>query len=147
MPSKCYCGNKFTVEHALSCCKGGFPTIRHNEIRNLTATLLTEVCHDVCIEPELQPVSPQALTGASSNSQEGARLDVAANGVWGGTYFDVRVFNPHAKSNRHPQMSSCYTKHERAKRRAYEQRSRTILVHPPRAISHRWPRKRSQHLL
>ena len=64
---------------------GGFPSIRHNEIRNLTATLLTEVCNDVCIEPELQ---------------EGARLDIAANGFWGGTfertYFDVRVFNPHA---------------------------------------------------
>ncbi len=40
--------------------------------------------------------------------------------------FDVRVFNPHAKSNRHPQMSSCYTKHERAKKRAYEQRVREV---------------------
>ena len=38
-----------------------------------------------------------------SNSEQNARLDVAANGVWGGrferTFFDVRVFNPFAKSN------------------------------------------------
>ena len=37
--------------------KGGFPIIRHNEIRDLTATLLTEVCSEVSIEPELQPCS------------------------------------------------------------------------------------------
>ena len=48
MPSKCACGNNLSVEHALSCAKGGFPSIRHNEIHDLTATLLTEVCHDVC---------------------------------------------------------------------------------------------------
>ena len=55
--------------------KGGFPSIRHNKIRNLTATLLTEVCHDVCIEPGLQPVSNGTLTGTSANCQDGARLD------------------------------------------------------------------------
>ena len=63
-PSKCGCGSNFNVEHALSCAKGGFPTIRHNEIRDITASLLTEVCSEVCIEPELQPVTPNQLTGA-----------------------------------------------------------------------------------
>ena len=43
-PSRCGCGEKFTIEHAMSCPKGGFPSIRHNEVRDLTATLLTEVC-------------------------------------------------------------------------------------------------------
>jgi len=42
------------VEHAFSCPKGGFPTIRHNEIRNLTASLLTD---EVQVEPTLQPLS------------------------------------------------------------------------------------------
>ena len=67
----CACGNKFSVEHALSCAKGGFPFIRHNEICNLTATLLTEVCHDVCIEPGLQPTPREILTGATANHQDG----------------------------------------------------------------------------
>ncbi len=48
------------------------------------------------------------------NSQPGARLDIAANGFWGGrfqkTYLDVRVFN--SQSN--------------LKKRAYEQRIREI---------------------
>ena len=86
IPSKCDCGNSFSVEHALSCARGGFPSIRHNEICDLTAALLTEVCHDVYIEPELQPISEEALSGATSNAQDGARLDIAANGVWGGTF-------------------------------------------------------------
>ena len=53
-PSTCACGTKFSIEHALSCPKGGFPSIQHNEIRDLTADLLTEVCSHVCIEPDLQ---------------------------------------------------------------------------------------------
>ena len=40
----CVCGNKFGVEHALSCPKGGFPSIRHNEVRDIIASLLSKVC-------------------------------------------------------------------------------------------------------
>ena len=129
-PSTCGCGAKFSIEHALSCPKGGFPSIRHNEIRDLTASLLTEVCTDVCIEPDLQPLTGEVLTGATSNSQAGARLDIAANGFWGGrfqrTYFDVRVFNPHATSNRQTSLTNCYRKQEAIKKRAYEQRVREV---------------------
>ena len=115
MPTMFACGSNFSVDHAMSCAKGGFPSIRHNEICDLTATLLTEVCQDVCIEPGLQPISNEVLTGATANTQDGARLDISANGFWGGSYqktfFDVRVFNPHAPSNRHGSLSSCHRKH------------------------------------
>ena len=114
MPKMCACGSNFSVDHAMSCTKGGFPSIRHNEIRDLTATLLTEVCQDVCIEPGLQLISNEVLTDATTNTQDGALLDIAANGFWGGTYqktfFDVRVFNPHTPSNRHGSLPSCYRK-------------------------------------
>ena len=120
LQTKCECGHAFTVDHALSCAKGGFPTIRHNEIRDITASLLTEVCSDVRVEPDLQPVSPNQLDGASANTQDGARLDLSANGVWGGryekTFFDVRVFNPIAPSNRNLTPAAAYRKHEREKR-------------------------------
>ena len=43
--SHCVCGQSFSVQHALSCPKGGFPSIRHNELRDLTASLLKETCH------------------------------------------------------------------------------------------------------
>ena len=101
VPLNCDCGSQFSVEHALSCPKGGFP-IRHNEMRDLTANLLSEVCNDVCIEPHLQPITGEHLSGASANTQDGARLDIAANRLWGGrnerTFFDVRVFKGHTLS-------------------------------------------------
>ena len=83
----------------------------------------------MCIEPDLQPVSSDQLSDATANSQDGARLDVSANGVGGRyekTYFDVRVFNPHAPSNKNLTPSACYRKHEREKKRAYEQRVREV---------------------
>ena len=67
--SKCICGASFSVEHSLSCAKGGFPSIRHNDICDLMATLLTEVCNDVWIEPELQPLTGEELTGVSAKTE------------------------------------------------------------------------------
>ena len=145
IPSTCACGTSFSVEHALSCPMGGFPIVRHNEVRDLTAKLMSEVYHDVCIEPTLQPITSEALSGASAITEDGARLDVAANGFWGGR-FDVKVFNPHAPSNRQP-LSSCHRKHENIKKLAYEQRSRARLLHSPRHVPYCWAGKRRHHLL
>ena len=86
-PTHCTCGTSFSVEHALSCPKGGLLSILHNGIRHLTATLLTEVCSKVASEPELQPVSQEDLSLSTANVQDGARLDIAMNGFWG----EVRV--------------------------------------------------------
>ena len=95
-PTLCACGASFSVDHVLSCPKGGLPSFRHNEIRDLTATLLTEVCSQVCTEPELQPVhNPDEFHLSTSNTQEGACLDIAMNGFWGSRsercFIDVRV--------------------------------------------------------
>ena len=51
LPSKCACGGNFDITHALTCKKGGFICQRHNEIRDITADMLSEVCEDVCVEP------------------------------------------------------------------------------------------------
>ena len=80
----CACGTKLSVEHAFTCPKGGFPSIRHNETCDLTAGLLTEVCHEVEVEPHLQPVTGEKFILTSSNTEDGARLDISANGFWGG---------------------------------------------------------------
>ena len=55
LPVHCTYGTSFSVQHALSCPKGGFPTLRHNEVQDLTANLMAEVCHNVCTEPHFQP--------------------------------------------------------------------------------------------
>ena len=154
LATECVCGKTFTVDHALSCPRGGFPALRHNEIRDLTAQLLSETCPCVSTEPELQPLSGETLTYSTSNTQDGARLDVRAEGFWGdrhqSAFFDVRVFNPLAPSNRCLTPASCYRKHEREKRRAYDQsqRDRTWVVHTPGFLRCWWNGKRSyRHLL
>ena len=38
----CVCDKKFSADHAFSCLHGGFPSVRHNEVREITADLLTE---------------------------------------------------------------------------------------------------------
>ena len=112
------------VEHALSCPKGGFPSIRHNGIRDYTAYLLSEICHNVSVEPHLQPITGEDPTSASADFQDGTRLDVAADGFWGScferAFFAVKVFNPYAPSNRRPKPSACYRTHEASKKQAYE---------------------------
>ena len=128
MPPTCACGNRFNVEHALPCSRGGIPSVMHNETHDITATLLTEVCNDVCVEPDLQPLSNQ-LRGASANQQDGARLDISANGV-GGKIWKTLLWckspKPLAPTNRN-QGSSCTRKiHEREKKRVYEQRVREV---------------------
>ena len=116
LPSKCDRRVSFSIEHALSCAKDGFPSIRYNEICDLTATLLTEVCKDVCVEPDLQPITYEVMRGTTANTQTGTWLDIAANGFWGGTfertYFNVRIFNPHAPSNKHSDPWAVYRRHE-----------------------------------
>ena len=37
----------------MSCKKGGFVTLRHNEVRDIVATVLSDVYKDVKLEPSL----------------------------------------------------------------------------------------------
>ena len=95
VPSKCSCGSTFNVGHAMICPKGGFPTIRHNEVRDITADLISEVCSDVAIEPRLDPLSGECLHNRTANRDEETRLDVSERGVWRRgerAFFDIRVF-------------------------------------------------------
>ena len=129
VPQSCNCGAHFTVDHAMICHMGGFPTIRHNEIRDITASLLTGVCHIVSTEPPLQPLTGETLTGRSANTEDNARLDICARGFWNKSqdaFFDVRVFYPNASSNRSTVVSSAYRRHEQAKKREYGQRVRDV---------------------
>ena len=130
LPTQCVCGQGFSVDHSMNCPTGGYPTLRHNELRDFTAAILSEVCTDVCVEPPLQSLSGETLTYATANREDGARLDVSAVGFWGGhhqrAFFDVKVFNPTASSYRATPVASLYRRFEKEKRRKYEQRIREV---------------------
>ena len=109
-PSHCACGNNFLLNTL-------YPAPK--VVCHLYATMRSEtclLCHQVHVEPELQPVSaPQSFSLSTANIQDGARLDIAMNGFWGGRfeycYVDVRSFNPYAPSNANS-ISSAYRHHE-----------------------------------
>ena len=121
-PHTCPCGQPFTLTHSLHCPKGGYTHLRHDEIRDTFAALLDEGCHDVEIEPKLQSLDDQSF---HNKTEDDARLDIKANGLWGGrfsrTFFDVKIFNPHAKSCPKT-ISDAYKYHESVRTLKYQQR-------------------------
>ena len=93
-PTKCNCGSVFSTNHGMICPMGGFPTIRHNKLRDVTASLLSEVCHNVATEPRLQPLNGESMTHRTAITTDDARFDIRARGFWSAAqdaYFDIRV--------------------------------------------------------
>ena len=43
--------------------KGGFVFIWHNDLQDITANVMSEVCKDAEFEPELTPLSGEELHG------------------------------------------------------------------------------------
>ena len=101
------------------CRLDGYVSLRHNELRDLTARLLKKVCNDIQTEPPLQPVTGERLP-RSANREDGARLDVSARGFWDGSLqdalFAVSVFHPFASSYQSLSLSSLYRQHETKKK-------------------------------
>ena len=99
---------------------GGFPTLRHNELWDLIASLLVDVFSNVAREPTLQPLSGESLPLSSSVDGDGASADVAADGFWGIPYqrafFDVSVVNPFYNSYKGLTLLAVYRNRECAKR-------------------------------
>ena len=111
--------------YALSCKKGGFISIRHNNILNVTATLLKEVCKDVRIEPSLQPLTDEEFQEATAILTDEARCDVSARGFWSAgqvPFLDIRVFNPNANIYANQNLSRAYESNEKEKKKAYNDR-------------------------
>ena len=120
----CSCGANNTEDHCLICKRGGFVSMRHNTIRDTTASLLAKVCKDVITEPKLLPLTGEELPSGSNTSNE-ARLDVSARGLWSPldkAFLDIRVLHPNAASNENKSLAQMYYQHEQEKKRLYNQR-------------------------
>ena len=125
IPSQCACDNKFNLQHALQCPKGGFVTLRHDHIRNTTANLLTEVWKDVRVKSQLQPLSGEKFSEKTLNNSDQARVDISARGFWltgQVVFFDVRVFNPTAKRYVNQELRKSYEVNEKEKNKQYNER-------------------------
>ena len=122
-PSFCQCGKENTIDHVLNCKSGGYVIMRHNRVRDLEASFMKEVCHNVQIEPLLLPIESDRERGG--NTAEKARLDVAGVGVWGShekTFLDIRIMHPNSPSYLNKPIEHVYVQHEKEKKRAYNER-------------------------
>lgn len=125
----CTCGSSFDPNHAMTCKTGGFVCMRHDEVRDVTAQMLGEVCRDVRIEPALIPTGERNFSLRSTNTADDARQDVSASGFWvrgQRAFFDIRIFNPMSSSNCTQELKSAHTKHENQKMREYGERIREV---------------------
>ena len=128
IPSKCVCGEDFSVEHAMICRRGGFIIQRHDELRNMEAELLSSVCNDVEVEPLLQEISSEQLSKGANKAAD-ARLDIHARGFWEkqrSAFFDVRVCYPNADTYKDLELPKIYKLHEDEKKRKYAERVNEI---------------------
>ena len=125
LTTMCPCGSKFHIKYSMSCKKGGFATIRHNELRDLTAKILSEVFNDTEIELKLVPFSGEDLSNRTANRSNEARLDVRARGFWGRrqqALFDLRVFNPNSCRYLKKLLQQFHVINENKKNREYNER-------------------------
>ena len=125
IPKNCACGKTNSIDHSLSCKMGGFVSLRHNQVRDLEAGMLSEVCKDVVVEPHLAPLTGERFFHKTANTSSEARLDVSARGLWNTmdkTFVDVRVFHHECPSNNKLEIGSAYKKHEGEKKRGYNAR-------------------------
>ena len=109
----------------MCCPRDGFPTIRHNEVRDMVGQLLAEVCHAVAIEPWLAPLFGEVFAAASANTAEDARAEVRARGFWTraqGALFDFRIFHPDAASYSAQPLDALLLQHEHQKKLEYVER-------------------------
>ena len=125
LPSYCACGEVFTVNHALTCKKGGFIAQRHDTIRDLLTSHISKVCRNVETEPLLQPLDNEVFNLQSTVMSREARLDMKAGGFWtpGVTaFFDVRVTHVNSRSNQGKHTATIFKEQENEKKRKYNQR-------------------------
>ena len=91
---KTVCKYAKSINHALSCKKGGFVVQRHDTIRDLLTPHISKVCRNVETEPLLQPLDNEVFNLQYTVTSREARLDMKAGGFWtpGVTaFFDVSV--------------------------------------------------------
>ena len=117
------CGSSFSIDLYLNCHQGGFTISHYNNIHDLTARLLGELCHQVMTEPILQSLSGESLWSSSANTSDNARLNSKADGFWAcpqqSAFCDV---NPTAHSCRNQFLSAYFRCHELEKRHLYKDR-------------------------
>ena len=140
------CGAGLTLDHGLSCKRGGLVGIRHDDARDEWAHLCSIALTDsrVVIEPTIfygngshagdnnarnatttTPTHPNTIQHHSPSNTLGdeARGDVLAHGFWNcgrGTVFDIRICDTDSRSYGNTSSSKILKRHAKEKKDKYE---------------------------
>ena len=91
LPSHCSDGEPFTVEHALSCSRGGHVSLHHNEVRDLLTDLLSDTCKNVTAEPHLPRATPSKKKKEREREREKKHVEIVLNELKRDPYEDADV--------------------------------------------------------
>ena len=127
LPPRCDgCGHKFSVEHALSCSKGGVVLLRHNEVseewQQMCAQAYTpRAVSDEPLIPNSQDPTRECAPQATPIQPE-SRGDIGCQGFWKRqtlAIFDVRVTNLDGGAQRGKDAATMLAKHELEKKKKH----------------------------
>ena len=68
------------MQHSMSCKKGGFISIRYNNVRDLAGKLLSNLYHNIQVELKLLALSGKQMEQRSGIDFNEVRLDIWARG-------------------------------------------------------------------
>ena len=97
--SHCVCGSVFSTDHIMICSHEGLTITRHNDVRDITANWISEVCRYVKREPLLLPLTGEKIV-PFLHRHEDAKADIRATGFWGRqqcAFFIARAFHPNTE--------------------------------------------------
>jgi hypothetical protein len=123
------CNVRFTLDHGLSCKKGGLILHRHNALRDEMATLMAAALSPSCVRSEplispsdahLLPDTPPTAAPAPSNNNRGDLLVRGFIERNTDTIIDFQVTNLNAASYRHKTANQAFVELERAKNRKHK---------------------------
>ena len=119
LPDQCDgCGQKFSVEHAMTCKKGGLVVLRHNDVAQEWSELCCRALAPSAVSDKPLIYSGQDSNGNGANNtttNPELRGDVAAHGFWtrGTTaIFGIRVTDTDAPSYRSQDPKKVLARHE-----------------------------------
>ena len=101
--------------------------MRHNNLRDLNAEFMREVCRDVVTEPQLIVLDDEDIQQGTKADR--AAPDISSRGLWSTferTFFDVRVLHPNCRSYINKEMNKIYQDHENEKMKKYNERVLTV---------------------
>lgn len=75
LPDICACYLTYTIKHSMFCKKARFFKIHSNDVRDLIAKSLSEVCYDVQVKPSLLSKTGQWIEHPTAINNNKARMD------------------------------------------------------------------------